>query len=223
MVIAIIAILAALLMPSLKRALEAGRTALCQSNLHQIGIGVVSYTQDNDGWMPVASGDGHYVVARAWRQDLSTYGEYLPGGPHDGAIYHCPSTSQYTMDLIRSGNAEYARCKTAGYGWNWEYAGWHDNPPGGAPSKKRRNAMKVEYPIALIIVGDTTDTGVLPYHPLILTRAGGGGSPPAERHNGGGNYLYLDTHVELHSVEFMWDQKNWPLFWGRDTSFRWNW
>ena len=51
-VIAIIAVLAALLAPALDEALEAGRRALCASNLHQVGVGVTSYTRDHDGYVP---------------------------------------------------------------------------------------------------------------------------------------------------------------------------
>ena len=47
-VVAIIALLAALLMPSLRQAREAGRRALCQSNLHQIGVGLVAHETDRD-------------------------------------------------------------------------------------------------------------------------------------------------------------------------------
>jgi prepilin-type N-terminal cleavage/methylation domain-containing protein/prepilin-type processing-associated H-X9-DG protein len=51
-VIAIIAILAALLVPSLKKALEMGRRTVCKSNLRQIGISIISYSNDHDNWMP---------------------------------------------------------------------------------------------------------------------------------------------------------------------------
>jgi len=47
-VIAIIAILAALLLPALSIAKEEGKSAKCQSNLHQIGIAVQMYAHDND-------------------------------------------------------------------------------------------------------------------------------------------------------------------------------
>jgi prepilin-type N-terminal cleavage/methylation domain-containing protein len=53
-VIAIIAILAALLAPSLRNALEMARRAVCTSNLHQIGVAITSYVLDHDGVMPDA-------------------------------------------------------------------------------------------------------------------------------------------------------------------------
>jgi prepilin-type N-terminal cleavage/methylation domain-containing protein/prepilin-type processing-associated H-X9-DG protein len=51
-VIAIITVLAALLLPSLGRAREASRAAACLSNLHQIGIALQLYVQDNNNRLP---------------------------------------------------------------------------------------------------------------------------------------------------------------------------
>ena len=47
-VIAIIAILAAILFPVFARARENARRSSCQSNLKQIGLGLIQYTQDYD-------------------------------------------------------------------------------------------------------------------------------------------------------------------------------
>lgn len=51
-VIAIIAILAAILFPVFARARENARRSSCQSNLKQIGIGILQYNQDYDEKMP---------------------------------------------------------------------------------------------------------------------------------------------------------------------------
>ena len=50
--IAIIAVLASLLMPTLGRSKESGRAAFCQGNLHQIGIALQIYVDDNKNIMP---------------------------------------------------------------------------------------------------------------------------------------------------------------------------
>ena len=52
-VIAIIAILAAILFPVFARARENARRSSCQSNLKQIGLGVLQYVQDYDEKFPV--------------------------------------------------------------------------------------------------------------------------------------------------------------------------
>ena len=50
--IAIIGILAALLLPALGRAKESGRATACKGNLHQIGISLQIYVQENKNHMP---------------------------------------------------------------------------------------------------------------------------------------------------------------------------
>ncbi len=53
-VIAIIAILAAILFPVFARARENARRSSCQSNLKQIGLGILQYNQDYDERFPLA-------------------------------------------------------------------------------------------------------------------------------------------------------------------------
>ena len=47
-VIAVIAVLMGILMPALSRAREQGKATFCLNNLHQIGIAVQMYAQEND-------------------------------------------------------------------------------------------------------------------------------------------------------------------------------
>ena len=53
-VIAIIAILAAILFPVFASARERARSASCLSNLHQIGLAILQYSDDNNGMVPFA-------------------------------------------------------------------------------------------------------------------------------------------------------------------------
>jgi type II secretory pathway pseudopilin PulG len=55
-VIAIIAILAAMLMPALERAREAARRSVCISNLHSLHLCATLYGHDYDGWLPTTTG-----------------------------------------------------------------------------------------------------------------------------------------------------------------------
>ena len=74
-VIAIIAILAAILFPVFARARENARRATCQSNLKQIGLGLMQYSQDYDETYPLGytrepfASAGYY----AWNQLLTPY------------------------------------------------------------------------------------------------------------------------------------------------------
>jgi len=52
-VVAIIAILAALLLPALSRAKENSRRSVCMSNLRQIGLAALAYAEDNGDNLPL--------------------------------------------------------------------------------------------------------------------------------------------------------------------------
>lgn len=54
-VMAIIGVLAALVLPVLSKGKEAGKATACVSNLHQIGIALQMYVNDNHNFLPVMS------------------------------------------------------------------------------------------------------------------------------------------------------------------------
>jgi prepilin-type N-terminal cleavage/methylation domain-containing protein len=54
-VISIIAILVAILLPSLTRARDSANKAACQLQLHQFAIALNMYANDNHGWLPIAT------------------------------------------------------------------------------------------------------------------------------------------------------------------------
>lgn len=64
---AVISLLAAMLLPALGRAKESGRGAACLSNLHQIGIALQLYVQDNHNRLPYMND-----------KSLTTTNPYLP-------------------------------------------------------------------------------------------------------------------------------------------------
>src|SRR5690242_13719414 len=64
-VIAIIAILAALLLPSLSKAKQKGWMTSCISNLHQIGLAMKMFADDNNELYPESGGDIPWSVIDA--------------------------------------------------------------------------------------------------------------------------------------------------------------
>ncbi|MEO7718313.1 MAG: DUF1559 domain-containing protein [Capsulimonas sp.] len=70
-VIAIIAILAAILFPVFAKAREKARQISCVSNLKQIGLGIMQYTQDNDENLPYARIDAAPVTP--WQGAIYPY------------------------------------------------------------------------------------------------------------------------------------------------------
>lgn len=57
-VVSIIALLVAMLLPTLSAAKETGRRVLCAANLRQWGLTIHSYSADNGGWFPGATAWG---------------------------------------------------------------------------------------------------------------------------------------------------------------------
>lgn len=51
-VIGIVAVLLAILLPTLSRIRESARQVVCSNNLREIGSGLVLYANDSDGWVP---------------------------------------------------------------------------------------------------------------------------------------------------------------------------
>ena len=51
-VVAVVALLLAILLPALSAANEAGRAAVCGTNVHQLLQGAIAYSQNNDSMMP---------------------------------------------------------------------------------------------------------------------------------------------------------------------------
>jgi len=89
-VIAIISILAAILFPVFARARENARRASCMSNLKQLGLGVMMYTQDYDDHVPSAfqyevPGNTNYL--NSWMQLIMPYTK-------SPQLYVCPSWQQ---------------------------------------------------------------------------------------------------------------------------------
>jgi prepilin-type N-terminal cleavage/methylation domain-containing protein/prepilin-type processing-associated H-X9-DG protein len=93
-VIAIIAILAAILFPVFSRARENARRASCQSNLKQIGLGIMQYAQDYDEKLPLP----WYQTAPAINVGLVTtdsvlWIDLLQPYVKSTQIFKCPSDS----------------------------------------------------------------------------------------------------------------------------------
>jgi prepilin-type N-terminal cleavage/methylation domain-containing protein len=69
-VVAIIAILAAMLLPALQGAKEKSKRSLCMSNLRQYGLAAGSYAIDWSGWFPPSNAN------RPFQIELATYNLY---------------------------------------------------------------------------------------------------------------------------------------------------
>ena len=105
-VIAIIGILAALLLPVLSRAKEAGRATACLGNLHQVGLALQIYVSENNNRMPFMRDvvpDPAVVATNTFPTIDKVLGPQL-GNPN---VLRCPSDLAHIFEITGSS-----------YGWN---------------------------------------------------------------------------------------------------------
>jgi prepilin-type N-terminal cleavage/methylation domain-containing protein/prepilin-type processing-associated H-X9-DG protein len=112
-VIAIIAVLISILLPSLNKARQQAMSVQCQSNLRQIGEGIIMYCGENKGYLmpvclypnntdagaPNTNGDpcwvnflidGNYVPA-PYNLSIGHYATSVGQDDYSHSVFHCPS------------------------------------------------------------------------------------------------------------------------------------
>ena len=103
-VIAIIAILAAILFPVFGRARENARRSSCQSNLKQIGLGLLQYAQDYDERMaPMVNQSNGFQF---WPNLIFPYVK-------SKQIFDCPSFTNASNNTVQTGSGD-----RLSYGYN---------------------------------------------------------------------------------------------------------
>lgn len=104
-VIAIIALLAAILFPVFARARENARRASCMSNLKQVGLGLLQYTQDYDERLPGRQHQLNTVSPRTWRAMIQPYVKSTE-------LFRCPSNpkNKSLADPITDGVSKSYNC-----------------------------------------------------------------------------------------------------------------
>ena len=106
-VVAIIALLLAVLLPSLARAREQGRRGVCLSNLHQLGNGFSHYATDNGSYFPgVGFSYKYYMKEGGERVNLGgLYDDHGKFAGKDLSLYFCPSNPLASLgDFYIEGN-----------------------------------------------------------------------------------------------------------------------
>ena len=83
-VVAIIALLVSILLPTLGRAKEQARIVSCMSNLRSLGLSFAFYSNENNDWYPAGAGYGGSQYSYTWDSILRPYYDNI-------GLIHCPS------------------------------------------------------------------------------------------------------------------------------------
>jgi prepilin-type N-terminal cleavage/methylation domain-containing protein/prepilin-type processing-associated H-X9-DG protein len=132
--IAVIAILAAILFPVFARARENARRSGCLSNLKQIGLGFVMYTQDYDEHMPPLYQDLGTGNFRYPNGEVSSNGScpwYIMIYPYvkNWQIYNCPSTGGEPQYTGRYATVDSSGSGSTFFSYSYNYAGIQSGGP----------------------------------------------------------------------------------------------
>jgi prepilin-type N-terminal cleavage/methylation domain-containing protein/prepilin-type processing-associated H-X9-DG protein len=205
-VIAIIAILAAILFPVFARARENARRASCQSNLKQIGLGVMQYTQDYDEKYPLTETSVGGVGNVRWRQMIQSYIK-------SSQVFACPSNTRNSVNFDNAAG-NYPAIPVS-YAANEHIMAEQDG----------RSMSSISSPSTRIMVVETIDD---PTFGVWTPAVGYIGSPWAGNgnflkagnvpmlfagHMGTSNYLFADGHVKaLRPTKTMSPMNMWGRF-----------
>jgi prepilin-type processing-associated H-X9-DG protein len=203
MVIAIIAILAALLLPALSRAKAAGLRAKCASNLHQLGSALRLYVDDFQMFPTFVH--GNFLIGNR-RTDYWDF-RLLPYAGQNKAVFMCPANF-LARDNAGTNWLLYDRCPNQSYGYNVFGTDENGMTPAGFffglggqaawPDVILRPLPEssVLAPSDMVAMTEydprtTDDDGDGDLHPeLLFTMALNG------RHSRGANAVFCDAHVE---------------------------
>ena len=201
-VIAIIAILAAILFPVFARARENARRSSCQSNLKQIGLGLLQYTQDYDEKTVKEDYNNNY----SWRDAIYPYVK-------SEQIYMCPSDPGNNMYRYKAPGSAGGISNNGSYALNHLY--YDSSIPGYPFSPPNLNLAAFEAPATTAWVVDGTN-GYNDYfcqnvaqnpvlntsrNPRILSNGGDPNSGIVERHLETAVILYCDGHVKSQRLD----------------------
>ena len=202
-VIAIIAILAAILFPVFGRARENARRSSCQSNMKQIGLGIVQYSQDYDEKYP------NLHTEYRWPFLVQPYIKSTQ-------VFACPSNSETVTEVHPINGTKINTHYGANFNGNTVFNGANDHKGEGVFSDFGTSGMSIaEFnapttTISVVEIGQwqafcVSAVDRSPYKDTLWNN-----------HLATGNYLFVDGHVK--SLKAMATLTPTMNMWTRDNS-----
>jgi prepilin-type N-terminal cleavage/methylation domain-containing protein/prepilin-type processing-associated H-X9-DG protein len=202
-VIGIIAVLIAILMPTLAGARQSALAVKSMSNLRQLGLGLTNYVNQHKGFYPMSSSLGTVVPRTRWA-------DYLFPFMQNTEVYMSPLLSEdeqlrmnisfaHTVDQTTGADIAGLTIKWGGYGYNYQYLG-NSRQPGGIKAF-HANASQIKQSSLTIALADTngskdgganwTSHGVYAIDPPLMSiELGSKGSRSSSAMPGPGQYSY---------------------------------
>lgn len=222
-VVAIIAILAAMLLPALRGARDSAKRARCMSNLKQIGQATILYTDDNANLFPT------YGQVNVLLRSYLGYSSNFTLTAHKESVYYCPAASGKPPASVVSGperelgGAFPVSLPVYTYGYNY-------NLHGGSIYGLTINKISLVSSASLVpwaadtIVDDRYDNTYWTRIPA-YRHGGSGNAYGADKSGGNGfNVAFVDGHVEwlTWSKFFQWKDAAGPNSWPKGRPYSWN-
>lgn len=218
--VAIIAVLAALIMPNVSKGIASAKTAQCSSNLRQIGAAALNYIADNGGRFPVASGlDRRLAPYLDIKQQPHPEGLGVPLTP--SRVWQCPMDPKPAGVWQRSyGFSRVSDTSVSQHTGRGVFARTDpNNVPAGTTPPIVRTLGNIKYPSYTIMAVERFEGNARQDNGQFVAQDGwlgwrdqplldkeipakaryyhGGRAPATEDGKGGQNYLFCDGHVEL--------------------------
>jgi prepilin-type processing-associated H-X9-DG protein/prepilin-type N-terminal cleavage/methylation domain-containing protein len=204
-VISIIAVLAAILLPSLQRATDLARSGACLNNQKQILLGWQMYCDEFDDNMPPSRTDGWgagTVPPYYWVALVAAYA----GAPCPDGLHFAPTRGVFFCPELRKNNL---LTGNSSYGMHYYALGGHDY----GTLKALRVRAQILYPSRQLLLMDSSELDL--NHPelgkfYVMNPVYSGGNV-SFRHANKTNVAFPDGHVEpLRYQDLRQDSAVWP-------------
>jgi len=185
-VAAVLVLMAAVFVPSIRQGRQMAQIGQCASNTGQIGSALLAYANSNDGYLPTVDaprGELHWVPVGAndGFSNSSALYKLIADGHASPLVFQCPAGDQGTF-VVQAGMTDFPAGRFVGYSYQ------HSAGAGGI---RYDDPQRLSVADSLAVLADCTPLFENGRFDPTQVRA-----KASSNHNGTGqNVLYLDMHV----------------------------